>query len=59
MKIVNDKNQKSLTFDSFLKFIEVLTVQIYIRDKISTHQPMGDLIKSLLKKMAVGENFKL
>jgi hypothetical protein len=59
MKIVNDKNLKSITFDNFLKLLEVLTIHIFIRDKISTHQPMGDLTKNLLKKMAVGENFKL
>ena len=26
---------------------------------MSTHQPMGDLAKALLKKMAFGENFRL
>lgn len=39
--------------------MEILTVYTYTRDKLPTHQPMGDLTKSLLKKMALGENIKL
>lgn len=39
--------------------MEALTTYLYIKDKCSTHQPMGDLTKNLLKKLAVGESFKL
>ena len=59
LKQVNDKNIKSLTFDAFIRFLETLTVYLYVKDKMSTHQPMGDLAKALLKKMAFGENFRL
>lgn len=59
IKQSNDKNIKSLSFENFFKFLEALTTYLYIKDKCSTHQPMGDLTKSLLKKLAVGENFKL
>jgi hypothetical protein len=45
---------KSLTLDSFLKFIEALTIHLFVKEKVSTHQPMGDFLKGLLKKMAVG-----
>lgn len=59
LKQSNDKNIKSLSFDNFNKFLETLTTYLYVKDRYSTHQPMGDLTKALLKKLAVGENFKL
>lgn len=59
LKNVNDKNTKTISIDNFSKFLEVLTVYSYLKEKCSTHYPMGDLLKNMLKKMAVGENFKL
>lgn len=59
LKTTNDKNMKSVTVDGFFKFLESLTAYLYIKEKCSTHFPMGDYLKGLLKKMAVGQNFKL
>jgi hypothetical protein len=56
---VSDKSIKSLSLDSYLRFVEALTIHLFLKEKITTHIPMGEFLKSLLKKMAVGENFKL
>jgi hypothetical protein len=59
LRTTNDKNNKGLTMDGFFKFMETLTVYLFVKDKCSTHYPMGDYLKQLLKKIAIGENFKL
>ena len=59
LKLVNDKNIKSLNYEGFIKFLERLTAHIYLRERASTHQPMGHQMAQLFKKMSMGENFKL
>lgn len=59
LRTTTDKNSKGLSLDGFFKFMEALTVYLFLKDKCSTHFPMGDYLKQLLKKMTLGENFKL
>lgn len=49
----------SLTLDVFVKFLESLCIECYIKEKCSTKVVMGDMMKKMLKKMSEGENFKL
>lgn len=59
LRLTNDKNLKSLSLDTFHRFLEALTIHLFLKEKAPTHTPMGDHLKALLRKMAVGENFKL
>lgn len=40
-RCVADKNLKSLSLDTFFKFLEALTIHLFLKEKISTHIPMG------------------
>jgi hypothetical protein len=59
LKSINDKNTKNVSLEGFFKFLEALVAFLFLKEKCSTHFPMGDFLKTLLKKMAIGENFKL
>ena len=54
LKSVNNKNVKSLTIDTFFKFLEALCVSVYIKEKCKTNMIMGDLMKKILRRLSQG-----
>lgn len=49
-----DRENKGLDVESFVRFLENLTIYQFVKEKGSTHVTMGEYLKGMLKKLAVG-----
>ena len=59
MKIANDKNVNSVDLHGFFRFLEVMCLATAERQSFNHKMPMGELMKQILRKVAVGEKVKL
>lgn len=59
MRQANNKNVSSLNLEAFVRFFELMCIEVYVKEKCNTKMVMGDLMVKILRRMGQGENFKM